>query len=247
MTSIKTILTGWTVTLGVLGMAAVAVPSIAQKAEAQRADAHWENRAQALNSDVADDTGTLPKRLAETFLNPEMTNTIFRDGVINDDLAGRALVNYKRSKSVMAQHRCLSEAIYYEARSEKLAGQKAVAEVVFNRRKSKHYPNTICGVVYEGAERTTGCQFSFTCDGSTAIAPKGRTWQRAQRVATLAITNGFNPVTDRATHYHTHEVNPPWSDTLKMTKTIGSHKFYRFHWRERSVPGTSTVAVAPPI
>ena len=251
MTSINTILTGWAVTFGVLGMAALAVPAIAQKAESQRTEAHWESRAAALTGDDADvnavDNGFLSRRLAETFLNPSLQNPIYRDQSLIQDVTGRAFTNYRQSKNVMAQHRCLSEAIYSEARSEQLAGQKAVAEVVFNRIKSKHYPITLCGVVYEGAERTTGCQFSFTCDGSTAIEPRGKYWDRSQRVATLAITKGFNPVTDRATHYHTHQVNPPWSQTLKMTKTIGSHKFYRFKWRERPVVGVAAASVAPPI
>jgi len=170
-----------------------------------------------------------------------------RDAFLTADVTGKAFRTYRVSKHVMQEHRCLAEAIYYEARSEPLAGQKAVAEVVLNRIKSKHYPNTVCGVVYEGAERTTGCQFSFTCDGSTALEPRGRSWERSNDVAALALTKGFQPLTGRATHYHTHEVNPPWSDTMRMTKIIGSHRFYKFKWRERPVVGVAPFSIAPPI
>ena len=104
----------------------------------------------------------------------------------------------------------------------------AVAEVVINRSLHRAYPNTICGVVYQGAERSTGCQFTFTCDGSMAVAPYGRGWERAQNVADHALMGFARPVTNRATHYHTTAVDPHWNDTLVRTRRIGSHVFYRF-------------------
>lgn len=122
---------------------------------------------------------------------------------------------------------CLSEAIYYEARSEPRDGQVAVAQVVMNRQASRYYPGSICGVVYQGSERRTGCQFSFTCDGSMDRAPRGRAWTRSQEVA-LHVYMGFRPDnTRRATHYHTVAVDPIWNDTLIRTRTIGTHIFYR--------------------
>ena len=82
-----------------------------------------------------------------------------------------------------AEHLCLSEAVYYEARSETRSGQLAVADVVKNRVASKHYPNTICGVIYQGAENPFACQFSFACDGSMDRAPKGKAWDHSQAIA----------------------------------------------------------------
>ena len=146
----------------------------------------------------------------------------------------------------MQTHQCLAEAVYYEARSEVKAGQMAVAEVVLNRVKSKHYPNTVCGVVYQGAERSTGCQFTFTCDGATAKMPKGKLWERSQEIASLALTGSMTPVTGNATHYHTIEVSPHWAPNMRPTKLIGLHQFYRFKFRERPVTN-AVVAVAPPI
>ena len=73
--------------------------------------------------------------------------------------------------------------MYYEARSEGVFGQKAVAEVVLSRLRNKHYPNTVCGVVYQGAERKTGCQFTYTCDGSLKRPLEHEAWERSRRLA----------------------------------------------------------------
>lgn len=127
------------------------------------------------------------------------------------------------------EHLCLAEAIYYEARSESLEGHLAVAEVIGNRVASKHYPDNVCAVVYEGAQRVTGCQFSFTCDGSLARRPRGESWDRAKRVAgnvMMGLTNAS--FTGGATHYHTNYVAPYWRDGLIRTRQIGTHIFYRF-------------------
>jgi spore germination cell wall hydrolase CwlJ-like protein len=126
------------------------------------------------------------------------------------------------------QHACLSQAIYYEARGETQRGQIAVAEVIMNRVRSGYYPSSICGVVYQGSHRSTGCQFTFTCDGSLNHRPRGRAWDRAQRVATAVMLGYTRPITQGATHYHTHAVNPVWNSGLVETTSIESHVFYRF-------------------
>ena len=126
------------------------------------------------------------------------------------------------------QHNCLAQAIYYEARGETQQGQVAVAEVILNRTRSRAYPSTICGVVYQGSHLSTGCQFTFTCDGSLGHRPRGRAWDRAQRIATAVMLGYTRPVTNHATHYHTTAVNPVWNSGLVPTTQIGVHKFYRF-------------------
>ena len=126
------------------------------------------------------------------------------------------------------QQNCLSQAIYYEARGETQRGQIAVAEVIMNRVRSRAYPNSICGVVYQGSHRSTGCQFTFTCDGSLDQRPRGRAWDRAQRVATAVMLGYARPMTQGATHYHTTRVNPVWNSGLVETTQIGVHVFYRF-------------------
>lgn len=126
-------------------------------------------------------------------------------------------------------HACMSEAIYYEARSEALEGQVAVGEVVMNRVSSGYYPDDVCSVVYQGARRVTGCQFSFTCDGSMHRRPRGEAWEQAKAVAAFVLMGEQGrSITGDATHYHTDYVAPYWRVGLVKTKAIGTHIFYRF-------------------
>jgi hypothetical protein len=123
---------------------------------------------------------------------------------------------------------CLTAAIYYEAASEPDDGQRAVAQVVLNRVRHPAFPSTVCGVVYQGAHRGTGCQFSFACDGASARIPSRAGWARAARIAATALSGYvFSPV-GLATHYHTYAVTPAWNRTLVMTDAIGAHFFHRW-------------------
>lgn len=131
-------------------------------------------------------------------------------------------VNWTRAEQ------CLTAAIYYEAASEADAGQRAVAQVVLNRVAHPAYPNTVCGVVYQGSERTTGCQFSFTCDGSLARKPSRLFWMRAEAVARSALAGYVYAPVGLATHYHTVQVHPYWAPSLNYLGTIGAHRFYSF-------------------
>ena len=123
---------------------------------------------------------------------------------------------------------CLTAAIYYEARSEPDSGQRAVAQVVLNRVAHPSYPSTVCGVVYQGSERRTGCQFSFTCDGSLARGPSRMFWDRARGVASAALGGYVHAAAGLATHYHTVQIYPYWAPSLDYMSTIGAHRFYRF-------------------
>ncbi|MEQ5786349.1 cell wall hydrolase [Erythrobacter sp. NFXS35] len=122
---------------------------------------------------------------------------------------------------------CLAQAVWYEAASETEAGQRAVAQVVLNRVAHPSWPASVCGVVYQGSARKTGCQFSFTCDGSLARRPSGTSWTRAQRVAEAALAGSVYAPVGHATHYHTLWVNPYWAGSLDHIGTIGAHRFYR--------------------
>ena len=123
---------------------------------------------------------------------------------------------------------CLAQAIYYEARSESEDGQRAVAQVVLNRVRHPAWPNSVCGVVYQGAMRPGGgCQFTFTCDGSLAVRPYGPAWTEAQRIAVEALGGRTYEPVGLATHYHTNAVFPAWAPRLTKTNVIGAHIFYR--------------------
>ena len=123
---------------------------------------------------------------------------------------------------------CLAEAVYYEARSESEAGQRAVAQVVVNRVRHPAWPNSVCGVVYQGPLRAGGgCQFTFTCDGSLAVQPQGIAWARARAIAAEALAGQTYAPVGLSTHYHTNAVSPTWAPRLAMTAVIGAHIFYR--------------------
>lgn len=124
---------------------------------------------------------------------------------------------------------CLTAAIYYEAASESDQGQRAVAQVVLNRVAHPSYPNTVCGVVYQGSERVTGCQFSFTCDGALGRRPSQMFWLRAMDTARAALSGYVERSVGLATHYHTIAVHPYWAPSLFHITTIGAHRFYRFN------------------
>jgi hypothetical protein len=123
---------------------------------------------------------------------------------------------------------CLAQAVYYEARSEGEAGERAVAQVVLNRVRHPAWPNSVCGVVYQGPLRAGGgCQFTFTCDGSLRYAPAGAGWEEARRIAAEALGGRTYAPVGLATHYHTNAVFPAWAPQLVKTNVIGAHIFYR--------------------
>jgi hypothetical protein len=124
---------------------------------------------------------------------------------------------------------CLTAAIYYEARSEPVDGQRAVAQVVLNRVRDRAFPKSICGVVYQGSGRRTGCQFSFTCDGSMLHPREPTAWARAAAVAQAALAGLVYAPVGAATFYHANYVLPWWASSLNRIGAVGSHIFYR--WR----------------
>ena len=138
-------------------------------------------------------------------------------------LAEELIVNKLR-----AEHRCLSEVMYYEARGEGVKGQKAVAEVVFHRMRTGNYGHSICAVVYEGANKP-GCQFSFACNGDTKHAKSPRAWLRAEVLAARILTGeeSVGNLTGGATSFHAVSVQPDWAGELQRTVQIGNHVFYK--------------------
>ncbi|HWE44785.1 MAG TPA: cell wall hydrolase [Caulobacteraceae bacterium] len=135
------------------------------------------------------------------------------------------------ASDVMDQTRaldCLTAAVYYEAAGEPIAGQQAVAQVVLNRLRHPAFPKTVCGVVFEGSNQSTGCQFTFTCDGSLARIPSSDGWLRARRVAAAALGGFVMRAVGDATHYHAEYVVPYWATSLVKIGKVGSQFFYRW-------------------
>ena len=131
-------------------------------------------------------------------------------------------------KECAKAERCLANAIYFEARSEPVRGQMAVAQVVINRAFSGFYPNDICGVVYQNASRHLACQFTFACDGKSKAINERGAWARANRIAKQTLDGQiYVPEVAKSTHYHAVYVHPNWVREMKKMVRYGIHNFYR--------------------
>jgi len=123
---------------------------------------------------------------------------------------------------------CLASAVYYEAGNQDADGERAVAQVVLNRVRHPAFPGSVCGVVYQGSTRLTGCQFTFTCDGSLNRRPDVEGWRRATAVAAAALGGSVYSPVGWATHYHADYVVPYWAATMAKNSVVGAHLFYRW-------------------
>jgi len=122
---------------------------------------------------------------------------------------------------------CLTAAIAYEAGYEPREGQEAVAEVILNRLRDPLFPKSVCGVVFQGSRRSTGCQFTFTCDGALRRRLPAAVMATSRSVAEAALAGLLASRTAGATNYHANYVTPYWADSLVVTARIGAHIFYR--------------------
>ncbi len=125
------------------------------------------------------------------------------------------------------QWQCLTEALYFEARGEDVAGQFAVAEVILNRVDDARYPNSVCDVVNQGTGRRFACQFTYTCDGQPEDVTDHATHRRLGKIARIMLDGGPRNLTAGATHYHADWVSPRWARVFPQTAQIGTHLFYR--------------------
>jgi len=148
---------------------------------------------------------------------------------------------------LLAEHRCLTEALYYEARGEGKGGEQAVAEVIFHRLGTGRFGHSICAVVYEGAGHP-GCQFSFTCDGSMHHLHEETSWNAAEELASRILIGAvrLGNTTGSAINYHATTVSPYWAPTLRKTTQIGNHVFYRNapHKNLGAAPAASETLIA---
>ena len=130
---------------------------------------------------------------------------------------------------------CLTQAVYYEAGFEPMAGRRAVAQVVLNRMRHPAFPKSVCGVVYQGS-RSPVCQFSFVCDGSLYRAPAAGAWRDAKAIAEAALDGYVEKSVGASTHYHANYVAPRWAPMLTKITQLGAHIFYRWPgaWGQRA-------------
>jgi len=141
---------------------------------------------------------------------------------------------------------CLAAAAWYEAGDDDV-GQQSVIQVVLNRARHPAFPATICGTVFQGSDRTTGCQFTFSCDGALARTPSVAAWQRAKERAAIMIKGKVFASVGWATHYHTDWVVPYWASDLTKAAKVETHIFYlwRGYWGTSAAFRRSVILAEP--
>lgn len=151
--------------------------------------------------------------------------------LVDQNIDSRLRPNYisiLKGRNDKREEQCLAEAVYFEARSESLTGQAAVAQVVLNRAQSGLYPSSICGVVYQNAQRYLGCQFTFACEGKSLRVTEAGAWNRAKKIAADVLRGRtYLAQVGTSTHYHANYVRPYWSKKLNKMDVIGRHIFYK--------------------
>ena len=140
-----------------------------------------------------------------------------------------ATTRVKRSgtgkRASMSSLDCMARNIYFEAGIESQKGKIAVANVTINRVRSKHYPKSVCSVVYQKSR--TNCAFSWTCDRKSNTPPKNRTYKESVQIARLALSGALKDVTGVSDHYHATYVKPKWRKSMEQKGKIGQHIFYK--------------------
>lgn len=122
--------------------------------------------------------------------------------------------------------KCLADNIYFEASNQSEVGQIAVGNVTMNRMYSKHFPNTVCDVVWEPK------QFSWTHDGKSDIPKNTKVYKEVYNIAELVYNSDVPDVTEGATFYHANYVNPHWAASMdKKVTQIDNHIFYKHKGR----------------
>ncbi|MBF0256530.1 MAG: cell wall hydrolase [Gammaproteobacteria bacterium] len=136
--------------------------------------------------------------------------------------AGRAQAVRAQASSAL---NCMAQNIYFEAGIEDRQGKIAVANVTMNRLKSRHYPDSVCSVVFQRSAKA--CAFSWTCDGKSNLPPSNELYQESLQIARLALSGALKDVTGAADHYHANYVSPGWGKRDKLSARIGRHLFYK--------------------
>ncbi|MEM9580759.1 MAG: cell wall hydrolase [Pseudomonadota bacterium] len=183
----------------------------------------------AMAETVASELGALirKEKSAALALSDARVDALFRQVSAGDVTYTRSFLDSLPAASGGKSLKCLSEALYFEARGETVKGQFAVAEVIMNRVESARYPDTVCGVINQGTGRKYQCQFTYTCDGRAEVIHEKTVHERLKKIAKLMLSDKPRKITNGATHYHTTAVRPRWSRVFPRTATIGVHHFYR--------------------
>tara|TARA_B100000676_G_C17969695_1_gene782509 strand:- start:321 stop:923 length:603 start_codon:yes stop_codon:yes gene_type:complete len=138
---------------------------------------------------------------------------------------------------------CLAKNMYFEARSEGIAGVVATTQVVYNRVDSEEYPNTICEVIEQAKISQwwlkekgvikpikNKCQFSWFCDGYSDEPKDDKTYSELFELAEQFVNGDHKnmiDITGGALWYHADYVHPRWANSKEVTAKVGRHIFYK--------------------
>lgn len=175
------------------------------------------------------------KSVAAGFINGALVAGMIAVGAIN----AQEVRAETRLQTISAEDKeCLAKNIYFEARSETIEGQVAVAWVTLNRMESSRFPDTLCGVVYQARTDSNGnprrhqCQFSWFCDGKSDRIRNQREWEDVLLITEVVLLDWArakeSPV-QNATYYHADYVSPYWADDYVRIAQVDSHIFYVEH------------------
>ena len=185
-----------------------------------------------------DASETMPRDQLRRLSDADSVAALMADGAQDQALTELLISDSTGSVDLSAIHsvrvgertpawKCLTEALYHEARGETLVGLFAVAEVILNRADSRFYPDSVCGVVEQGVEHAPLCQFSYKCDGLSDRMTDAEARSLMGKIAWVMVSGKPRVLTGKATHYHTNAVSPGWAARLVRTARIGEHIFYR--------------------
>jgi spore germination cell wall hydrolase CwlJ-like protein len=218
--------------IGVMALAALAMPRLVPARSFLSLDYMQETKPALNYSEEAAETfpGSAFFFAEDAFIQSAEVRTSNTEHIMPLEKVEAATGNPFIGQTALDRYRaleCMTNAIYYEAANEPDDGQRAVAQVILNRLRHPAWPNTVCGVIYQGTERTDmRCQFTFSCDGSMARIPARDKWDRARRVAIRALAGEVFAPVGMATFYHTLAVHPSWRTSLDPVAVVGAHIFY---------------------
>ena len=130
------------------------------------------------------------------------------------------VAEFRSSEAGSRELECLAAGIYFESKSEPLAGQLAVGEVIVNRANSRRFPDTYCGVLFQRG------QFSFVRGGRIPAIPRSsESWRKAVAIAHVAREKLAATRVGKAMFFHARYVSPGWR--RPRVGSIGNHVFYR--------------------
>jgi len=177
----------------------------------------------ALSPAAAQQNFEAPVTLAPAVATPvEPTLSDSSDGqaTVQASSLDQLVASFDEDSALDADAKCLATAVFYEARSESLAGQLAVANVVIERSRSGRFPSSLCGVI------TQRGQFGFVRNGRLPSVPESSDqWDTAKAIAQIALNDGWQDPAEGSLYFHAARVQPSWG--REMVTQIGHHIFYR--------------------